>query len=160
MKPPLVRIFVSYAHKDDYWMQRLMPLLKFPGVLIKPWSDKKIPAGVRWHDEIQRELEQMDVFVALVSPHFCVSSYIQKDECPVAKRRLKDKEIEVVPVYLAPPGGTECKWLMDLQRVPPDKSWAESFREFREFDLSLAPIRDGIGAAVKRARARLCKRGP
>ena len=27
-----VRVFVSYSHKDSYWMDALMPLLRFPGV--------------------------------------------------------------------------------------------------------------------------------
>ena len=37
-----VRVFVSYSHKDSYWMDTLMPLLRFPGVRVKPWNDKEI----------------------------------------------------------------------------------------------------------------------
>lgn len=44
---PVVRLFVSCSHKDSYWMQTLMPLLTFPGVQVKPWSDKKSRPGVR-----------------------------------------------------------------------------------------------------------------
>ena len=47
-RPAELRLFVSYSHKDDYWMQALMPLLRFPGVRVKPWNDKEIRPGVRW----------------------------------------------------------------------------------------------------------------
>jgi hypothetical protein len=52
-RPAEVLLFVSYSHKDDYWMQALMPLLKFPGVRVKPWNDKEIRPGVRWDKEIK-----------------------------------------------------------------------------------------------------------
>ena len=38
-----VRVFVSYSHKDSYWMDALMPLLRFPGVRVKPWNDQERP---------------------------------------------------------------------------------------------------------------------
>lgn len=149
----VVRLFVSYAHKDAYWMQTLMPLLTFPGVQVKPWSDKEIRPGVRWDDEIKRELAEMHVFVPLVSVNFAVSRYINAVECPIAKKRLKKGEIEVIPILVGKPGEKECEWLMELQRLPPgDKSWAESYREFQQYDFALAPIRDGIRQVVERAR--------
>jgi len=78
---------VSYCHKDDYWMQALMPLLKFPGVRVKPWNDKEIRPGVRWDKEIKDALAKMDVFIPLISVHFAVSHYIGTVECRIAKKR-------------------------------------------------------------------------
>jgi hypothetical protein len=48
-----VLLFVSYSHKDDYWMQALMPLLKFPGARVKPWNDKEIQPGTVWDNQIR-----------------------------------------------------------------------------------------------------------
>lgn len=150
-----LRLFVSYSHKDDYWMQALMPLLRFPGVNVKPWSDKEIKPGVRWDDDIKRELAEMDVFVPLISVNFAVSRYISKVECPMAQARHEKGEIEVVPVLVHDPGKDECGWLMALQRVPPGaQSWAEVFKDFKEHDMALAPIRDGIKEVVERACGR------
>jgi len=150
-----VRLFVSYSHKDDYWMQALMPLLRFPGVRVKPWNDKEIRPGVRWDDEIKNALAEMDVFIPLVSVNFAVSHYIGTVECPIAKKRHDDGEIEVVPVLVHDPGKNECGWLMALQRVPPGaKSWAEVLRDFQQHDMALTPIRDGIRSVVGRARER------
>jgi TIR domain len=152
-RPAEVLLFVSYSHKDDYWMQALMPLLKFPGVRVKPWNDKEIRPGVRWDNEIKDALAKMDVFIPLVSVNFAVSHYIGTVECRIAKKRHDNNEIEVVPVLVGDPGKDECAWLMALQRVPPgEKSWAEVLRDFQHYDFALTPIRKGIEAVVERAR--------
>jgi hypothetical protein len=154
-RPPEVLLFVSYSHKDDYWMQGLMPLLKFPGVRVKPWNDKEIRPGVRWDSEIKDALAKMDVFIPLLSVNFAVSHYIGTVECRIAKKRHDGNEIEVIPVLIGDPGDDECAWLMALQRVPPgEKSWAEVLRDFQHYDFALAPIRKGIEAVVERARKR------
>ena len=75
-----VRVFVSYSHKDSYWMDALMPLLRFPGVRVKPWNDKEIRPGLRWDKEIRDALAEMDVFIPLVSVNFAVSDYIGRVE--------------------------------------------------------------------------------
>ncbi len=153
-----VRVFVSYSHKDSYWMDALMPLLRFPGVRVKPWNDKEIRPGLRWDREIRDALAEMDVFIPLVSVNFAVSDYIGRVESPIAKERHGNGEIEVLPVLVHHPGEDDCAWLMELQRVPPGgKSWVEVFKEFQLHDRPLTPIRDGIKAVVARARAR--KRG-
>jgi hypothetical protein len=148
-------LFVSYSHKDDYWMQALMPLLKFPDARVRPWNDKEIRPGKRWDNEIKDALANMHVFIPLVSVNFAVSHYIGRVEYPTAKKRHDKGEIEVVPVLVGDPGKNECAWLMKLQRVPPgEKSWAEVLYGFQKYDFALAPIREGIKAAVDRARER------
>jgi len=150
-----VWLFVSYSHKDAYWMQALMPLLKFPGVRAKPWNDKEIRPGMRWNTEIKEALAKMDVFIPLISVNFAVSDYIRKVECRIAKKRHDNAEIAVVPVLVGDPGKGECAWLMALQRVPPgEKSWTEVLHDFQLHDRALSPIRDGIKAVVKHVRKR------
>ena len=141
--------------RDKISSVALMPLLKFPGVRVKPWNDREIRPGVRWDKEIKDALAKMDVFIPLVSVHFAVSHYIGTVECRIAKKRHDHDEIEVVPVLVGDPGKDECAWLMALQRVPPgEKSWAEVLHDFQQYDRALAPIRDGIKAVVERARKR------
>jgi hypothetical protein len=150
-----LNVFVSYSHKDSVWMERLMPLLRFPGVRVRRWNDKEIKPGLRWDNEIKAALGNMDVFIPLISVNFAVSEYISKVESTIARQRHKNGEIEVVPVLLHDPGKDECAWLMKLQRVPPgEKSWAEVFHDFQQFDMALTPIREGIKVVVERARTR------
>lgn len=158
---PEVCIFVSYSHRDLFWMQKLMPLLTFPGVKAKAWNDEKIRAGMPWDKEIKDALAEMDVFVPLVSVHFALSNYIGKVESPIAKKRHGSGEIEVAPVLVDHPGREECAWLMRLQRVPPGaKSWVQVFEEFEHYDKALAPIREGIREVVDRARQRKLRKKP
>jgi len=148
-----VRVFVSYSHEDAVWMQRLMPLLQgLPGAKVKAWNDKDIHPGMPWDKEIKDALEAMDVFIALISVSFALSHYIKEVELPRAKKRRE--EIEVLPVYLGEPAEGDCAWLMKLQRVPGEKSWAEMRQAFPDYDHALKPIRDGIKAVVERARER------
>ncbi|HEX3144746.1 MAG TPA: toll/interleukin-1 receptor domain-containing protein [Pyrinomonadaceae bacterium] len=150
-----INVFVSYSHKDAYWMEALMPMLRFPGVRVRPWNDKEIKPGLRWDNEIKDALNRMDVFIPLVSVNFAVSKYINRVESPFAKQRYDNGEIDVVPVLVHDPGKDECAWLMKLQRVPPgEKSWAEVFHDFQQFDMALTPIREGIKTVVERARTR------
>jgi hypothetical protein len=136
-------------------MEALMPLLRFPGARVKPWHDKEIRPGLRWDKEIKDALNEMDVFIPLVSVNFAVSKYIRNVESVIAKKRHEGGEIEVVPVLVHDPGKDECAWLMTLQRVPPGaKSWAEVLHDFQQHDMALAPIRDGIKIVVERARDR------
>ena len=158
-RPAELLLFVSYSHKDDFWMQVLMPFLQFPGVQAKTWNDKEIRPGFRWDKEIKDALTNMDVFIPLVSVNFAVSDHIGNVECQIAKERLDNNEIEVVPVLIDDPGEDECAWLMELQRVPPGKkSWAEVRRDFQEYDFALKDIRKGIKSVVKRARERATRR--
>lgn len=155
LREKAVRLFVSYSHKDDYWMTNLMPLLRFPGVEVRPWNDKEIKPGLRWDKEIRNALAEMDVFIPLISVNFAVSRYIAAVESPIAEERHKKGEIEVVPVLVHHPGDKECDWLMALQRLPPGaQSWAEVLHDFQQHDMALAPIRDGIKEVVHRARKR------
>ena len=150
-----VRVFVSYSHEDYVWLQRLTPLLKgLRGAEAKTFTDKDIRPGDNWDKAIRDALDGMDVFVALVSVNFGTSDYIREVELPRAKKRLAANEIDVLPVYLGAPSKGDAEWLMKLERVPWEKSWAEIRGAFPEYDHALKPIRDGIKAVVERARAR------
>jgi hypothetical protein len=54
-------------------MQALMPLLKLPGGRVKPRNDKEIRPGKRWDKEIKDALDEVHVFIPLVSVNFAVS---------------------------------------------------------------------------------------
>jgi hypothetical protein len=149
-----VRLFISYAHKDMFWKDSLMPLLKYRNrIHAEAWSDKDITPGQKIDTEIRAKLAQMDVFVCLVSPFFAVSDYIQKVELKIARDRHKRGQIEIIPILITPPGGYECKWLNELEYLPlKGKSWVQIRKENTDYDLALQPIRDGIAKVIDRIR--------
>src|SRR5207247_2472273 len=76
-----VKLFISYSHQNRVWMERLVPLLdgfQYDDRLVNQsalkylhtWHDKELSVGNPWDGEIKQELEEMDIFVPLVSAHF------------------------------------------------------------------------------------------
>lgn len=155
-----VRIFVSYAHSDPpLFRQLLESLLRWPAVDVRIWTDENIMPGTVPDKQIRDALDEMHIFVALITPFFDASKYIHEVEVPIAKRRNKKGEVLIAPVVVSDPGGTNCDWLLSLERLPhKKKSWAEIRKECRasegEYDEAIQPLRDGIWKLVEQVRSR------
>lgn len=155
-----VRIFISYAHRDPpLFRDALESLLRWPGVSVTVWTDENITPGTEPDKEIRAALDKMDIFVALITPYFDASSYIQEVEVPIAKQRYKKGEVFIAPVVVSHPGGRNCDWLLSLERLPhKKKSWAEIRKECHssdgEYDDAIQPLRDGIWKLVQEVRGR------
>lgn len=150
-----VRIFVSYAHKDPTQHKAaLETFLKWPSVeIVTKWSDHDILPGSDPDKAIRAELDRMDIFLPLISPHFAASWYITNVEVTVAKRRYKAGSVLIAPVVISHPGKDECKWLMGLELLPEkERTWAQMQRECDVFkggyDEAIKPIRDGVKKLV------------
>ena len=78
------RIFVSYSHKDQAWLDRfrtmLQPAQRATGLEL--WSDKRIEAGASWKDEITTAIDTARVALLLVSDDFLASDFIFDEELP------------------------------------------------------------------------------
>lgn len=132
-----VKLFISYAHKKKVWMERLAPLLdgiQYDDRLnnrsrlkyLHAWHDKELTAGNQWDGEIKQELEEMDIFVPLVSFEFLGSPYIQNVELKRAKERQEAGEILVVPIMLYDVNLREtCAFLHGFKLLPAtDRCWS------------------------------------
>ena len=79
------KIFISYAHTDKAYYDRLMILLNvlknYVGG-IDDWSDQRIKTGQRWKEEIEKALRQADIAILLVSTDFLASDFIRNNELP------------------------------------------------------------------------------
>lgn len=77
-------LFISYAHEDKEWLERLQkhlrPLLR--GTTITAWDDRKIQPGAEWLKEIQNALRDARVAVLLTSADFFDSDFITNHEVP------------------------------------------------------------------------------
>jgi len=153
-----VRMFVSYSHEEAAWCKRLLPVLRVKANVdtLQLWHDTELKAGNRWDKEIRTELEQMDIFLCLVSYQFLASGYIQEVELPRARARHKKGEIEVVPVVLYRMDDLEhdCEFLYQLNPLP---EWGKSWRDFEkdgDWKDALYPIGKGVKQAIEKARLR------
>jgi TIR domain len=96
--------FVSYSHKDERYRQQLdisLALLR-RAKLISVWHDKKILPGQEWDQEIDRNLENADIVLLLVSPDFLASDYAYSREMLRAVERHESRSATVVPIILRP----------------------------------------------------------
>lgn len=98
------RVFISYSHKDkqhkELLLKFLSPLLGSCNVSI--WSDEALDPGDLWHEQIQRKLQEHDKVVALVTPNFLASSYIQEHEIGPS---IESNRHRVIPIVVE-----VCSW--------------------------------------------------
>jgi hypothetical protein len=77
-------IFISYSHKDKRFLDELQSMLKplqRTGA-VDAWADNRIQASSKWHDEINKSLNNAKAAVLLVSKGFLDSDFIANRELP------------------------------------------------------------------------------
>ena len=99
-----ITVFLSYARANRDLATRFLKKFKEQVAPSRRysyrfWRDAEILVGEKWHETIQKALEQCDVGLVLVSPAFLGSQYIQDHELP---KFLKIDGKSVIPVLLQP----------------------------------------------------------
>ena len=99
-----VHVFVSYAHADRRWLDRLSVHLKPLRDLceLEPWDDTKIRPGSNWKAEIRTAIERTSVAVLLISADFLASDFIRTDELPPLLRAAEAAGAVILPVIVSP----------------------------------------------------------
>ncbi len=99
-----VEIFLSYAHKDRVWKDKLvehLSLLKQQGC-IAMWYDQDISAGVEWQQAIREHLDQAQIILLLISSSFMASERCYCMEMMRALERHDTGEARIIPIILRP----------------------------------------------------------
>lgn len=102
--PHTVKLFISYAHKDDVLREELEIHLKLlqRQKVIDIWNDRKIGVGAEWRGAIDDNLEAADIILLLVSADFLASDYCFDVEIERAMQKHQEKSAVVIPVSLRP----------------------------------------------------------
>jgi hypothetical protein len=115
------KLFISYSHRDDEWLERLklhLALLERSRI-VHIWSDTRIRIGEQWEAEIENALTESRVAVLMISPAFLGSDYIWDKEMPhILRHHLAG--MLVFPLITKP-----CAWriateLAEFQARPPN----------------------------------------
>jgi internalin A len=114
-----VRVFISYAHKDEEFRAQLDAHLKlFQRIrLIDKWDDRLIKPGEEWRGSIDENLEGADIILFLVSADFLNSDFSWNEEMMRALERHKTGEARVIPVIIRDCAWQEAKFAK-LQALP------------------------------------------
>ncbi len=97
-----VKLFYSYAHQDKRLRDDLakhIALMKQQG-LIAEWHDRDIKPGQEWKKEINKNLQEADIILLLVTANFIASKYCDSPEVDLALQRHREQEAWVIPILL------------------------------------------------------------
>lgn len=119
--PPVKRnrVFVSYSHKDNRWLERLQVHLKPLENLgaLERWDDTLIEPGDRWREEIRRALELTRVAVLIISADFLASDFIMRDELPPMLTAAEKEGATILPLIASSCRFEETESLSQFQAV-------------------------------------------
>ncbi len=96
------KIFISYSKKNIEYKERLVEHMRLLKVfdIADSWDDSRLAenGGKEWHDTIQKELEESDMIVYMLSIDFFNSSYILNHEVANILNKQHGKKILCVLV--------------------------------------------------------------
>jgi hypothetical protein len=144
-------LFYSYSHKDEELRkdleEHLEPLMR-QGYIVG-WHDRKIGAGEEWKDQLDKNLEEAQIILLLISPSFLASDYCYDIETRRALERHDKGEATVIPILLRPVDW-EGSPFARLQGLPidlrPVTTWTNKDEAFQN-------IAQGIRKAIEKMRA-------
>lgn len=149
-QPRPIRLFFSYAHKDEEYRETLeehLAILKDLGA-IESWHDREIMPGREWANMIDENLERADVILLLVSSSFMASKYIREVEVNRALERHKAGEARVIPIIIR-----DCMWehasFGKLQALPKD---AVPVDNWSSKDTAWKDVAEGIKRVAEQRR--------
>ena len=149
--PRPIRIFISYAHEDRPWCEKLLdhigPLRHFQ--TIEVFDDSRLELGREWDARLKAELGRADILVALLTSHFAGSRYCTIDE--LAKARSMG--LHVVPILVDHVDFVALR-VGDLQILPQDDNRnLLPLTEWPNPNKPLAAIARNIREAVEKREA-------
>lgn len=123
-----INIFISYAHADEKWLERLKKHLKVLTKYsdsIEYWEDTKLRGGDRWREEITKAINKANVAILLVSTNFLASDFIASDELPPILRKAQEEGTIILPLIVSP-CSFEFSEIGEFQAVnSPDRTLAD-----------------------------------
>lgn len=152
-KFPPKRVFISYSHKDDPFLEQLREQfapMENEG-LIATFIDRAIEGGEEWDDEIRKELDAADIILMLVSPSFLASKYCWTIEMVRAMERHEAGTARVIPIILRKGDEWKRAPFAKLKAYPED---AKPITSFADPDEGWASVVRGIRRVVENMNAK------
>ncbi len=157
----LVRVFVSYSHKDPSYLadDSLLGFLK--GLSAEAgvdfWTDERISAGAFWNDEIRTRLDSSDIALVLVSQAFLDSPFCTQIEIGSFLHSCRQRGLVIFPIVLSPCEWERHPWLATRQFLPGgsetiEEHYTEPGKQKRLFLRIRKELREVV-ESVRQARA-------
>jgi hypothetical protein len=124
-------VFISYAHEDAEWKDRLVTFLRVieKHGAIHTWDDGRLRPGDSWRTDITAAMKRATIAVLLLSPDFLASRFIRDEELPLLLKRRDKEGIVVLPVVVRPCSWTLVEDLAGIQVFPGEGQVLSSLKE-------------------------------
>lgn len=146
MKRGPLKVFYSYAHKDEAIRDRLdeyLELLARQNLIVR-WYDRHIVPGSEWDTAIAEALRSSDIILLLISNAFNASDYINMYEIPAAMEAHESGRSRVVPILLEEVPGWHRAEFAKLQFLPtgakPILTWKDPVEAFADIARGLRTV--------------------
>jgi len=129
-----LKLFLSYAHKDEKYLQELrkdLKLMERDG-LVRIWSDHALTAGEKWEPRILEELKQADVILCQLSRDFLDSDFCMLTELDTAIQRKEEGSAELIAYLLKDCGWSEVPRLKQFQILPKGMKPLQAWRSNKD----------------------------
>jgi len=140
------KVFISYSHKDSDYLakvQRQLKVLEMEGLQVNLWDDTQIKPGMKWLDEIKKNLQTAKVAILLISTDFLISDFITTKEVPDFLKSAENKGTTIIPLIIKPCRFENNKSLSQFQAVHNPNQPLSDFSE-NEQDKILLKLVDRI----------------
>lgn len=125
----MINIFVSYSHRDQIWFVKdsqydlihwLQYALRRDNVRL--WYDRSDESGLRpgdeFRQEIERQIDNAQITLLMLSEAFFSSDFIQKVEVPRIMALAERRQMVVIPILLEPCDWDDFDYVASRQMVP------------------------------------------
>ena len=119
-EPKRPQIFLSYAHEDREWLNKVrinLKVLQHEGLKFEIWDDSRIRPGSSWKEEIEQALKSASIGILIVSTDFLASNFVVSNELPELLLKARDDGLVILPLIVRPCRYTRHKTLSLLQAV-------------------------------------------
>lgn len=114
-------VFISYAHGDREWKERIVTLLRRldRNGRVVVWDDSQIPANDdRWYGIVHEVMQRSSVAVCLLSPCFASSSFCMDEEVPTLLNARRRGKTRILALRLTGDIPEDARWLRGVPLLP------------------------------------------
>ena len=147
-----LRLFYSYSHKDGRHrekMEQSLTLLRDQEGILDDWSDRQILPGQRISRELQKKIEQTNIFVFLLSTHFLASRECRKEWLQACKIATERPAVFLVPIILSTCPWKDMDGMSDLKALPED---GKPIKSFPDKDVAWQQVYEGLKNLINHLR--------
>jgi len=125
-------IFICYSHKDESFVNDLLPFLNVYSPEMEHWHDRNLGVGDEWKKKILAAIDRSNGAILIISTHFLTSKFILDVELPKLLVKKKSEGMEVFPLLVRSCDFGDNDEISKLQVRPLDAKPLNSYRGHRK----------------------------